>query len=90
MCIFNYNKKEWNLVVLTIVSSLDYEERILSYLCRDGPSLKNRLHPFFKILNTYSINPKLKKRLIKKFEIKQLVIIFTEGGKHKIITQAIS
>jgi len=33
-------QKEWNLVVLTIVSSLDYEDRrILSYLCRNGPSL---------------------------------------------------
>jgi len=32
----------------------------------------------------------LKKRLIKKFEIKQLVIIFTEGGKEKIITPTIS
>jgi len=25
-----------------------------------------------------------------KFDIKQLVIIFTDGGKHKIITQTIS
>ena len=27
---------------------------------------------------------------MKKFDIKQLVIIFTEGEKHKIITQTIS
>ena len=33
-------QKEWNLVVLTIVSSLDYEEGILSYLCRDGLSIE--------------------------------------------------
>jgi len=32
----------------------------------------------------------LKKRLIKKFDIKQLKIIFIEGGKQKIITQTIS
>jgi len=44
MCISNDNRKEWNLVVLTIVSSLNYEEGILSYLCRDGPSLKYRLY----------------------------------------------
>jgi len=40
-------KKEWNLVVLTIVSSIDYEERILSYMCRNGQSLKYRLYVFF-------------------------------------------
>jgi len=56
MCIGNHNKKEWNFVVLTIVSSLDYDERnlelltiislldyeegILSYLCRDGLSIE--------------------------------------------------
>jgi len=82
-------------VVLTIVCSLDYEERILSYLCRDGPSFKYRLYVFFSVDNfikfsTQSINPKLNKRQIKKFDIKQLVIIFTKGGKHKIITQTIS
>jgi len=38
-------------MVLTIVSSLDYEERILSYLCRDGPSLKYRLYNFFSVDN---------------------------------------
>jgi len=32
----------------------------------------------------------IKKRLIKTFDIKQLVIIFTEGGKHKKITQTYS
>jgi len=36
------------------------------------------------------MTPKLQKRLIKKFVIEHLVIIFTEGGKHKIITQIIS
>jgi len=51
MCISNHNKKEWNLVVLTIVSSLDYKERIISYLCRDGPSLKCRLYVFFIVEN---------------------------------------
>ena len=44
-------KKEWNLVVLTIVSSIDYEERILSYMCRNGPSLEYRLY-FFLVLTT--------------------------------------
>jgi len=38
-------------VLLAIVSSLDYEERILSYLCRDGPSLKYRLYVFFSVDN---------------------------------------
>jgi len=38
-------------MVLTIVSLLDYEERILSYLCRDGPSLKYRLYVFFSLDN---------------------------------------
>jgi len=33
-------QKEWNLVILTIVSSLDYEEGILSYMCRDGLSIE--------------------------------------------------
>jgi len=51
MCISNHNKKKWNLVVLSIVSSLDYEERILSYLCRDGPSLKYRPLVFFSVEN---------------------------------------
>jgi len=36
---------------LTIVSALDYEERILSYLCRNGPSLKYRLYVFFTVDN---------------------------------------
>jgi len=40
-------KKDWNLVVLTILSSLDYEEMILSYLCTNGPSLKYRIYVFF-------------------------------------------
>jgi len=40
MCIFNYNEKEWNLVILTIVSSLDYEDGILSYMCRDELSIE--------------------------------------------------
>ena len=51
MSISNHNKKEWNLVVLTIVSSLNCEEGILSYLCRDGPSLKYRLYVFFSVDN---------------------------------------
>jgi len=34
-------------VVLTIVSSLDYEERILLYMCRNGPSFKYRLYVCF-------------------------------------------
>ena len=34
--------------------------------------------------------PKTKKRQIKKFDIKQLVIFFTEGGQHTIITQTFS
>jgi len=39
-------------VVLTIVSSLDYEERrILSYVCRNGSSLKYRLYVFFSVDN---------------------------------------
>jgi len=42
MCISNHNKKEWNLVVLNIVSSLDYQERILSYMCINGSSLRQR------------------------------------------------
>ena len=93
MCVSNHNKKEWNLVVVTILFGLDYE---ISYLCRNDPSLKYRPHVIFSVDNfikfsTQSINPKLKKkRLIKKFDIKQLVLIFTEGGKHKIITQTIS
>jgi len=44
-------QKEWNLVVLTIVSSLDYEEGILSYQCRNDPSLKYRLYVFFSVDN---------------------------------------
>jgi len=72
MCISNHNKKEWNLGVLTIVTSLDYEERILSSMCRNGPSLKYRLYVFFSVH--------------KKFDIKQLKVIFTKGEKHKIIT----
>jgi len=36
------------------------------------------------------MNPNLKKRPIKRFDIKQLGITFTKGGKHKIITQTIS
>jgi len=57
--------------------------------------LKYRLYVCFCVGNfinfsTQSINPKLKKRPIKKFDIKQLVIIFTEGGKHKIIKKIIS
>jgi len=47
----NHNKKEWNLVVLTIVSSLDYAERILSYTCRNDPSLKYRLYVFISVDN---------------------------------------
>jgi len=83
-------------VLLTIVSSLDYEERILSYLCRDGPSLKYRLYVFFcvdnfiKFSSHNQLTKNLKNRLIKKFDIEQLIIIFTEGGKHKINTQTIS
>jgi len=64
-------------------------------MCWNGPPLKYRLYLFFSVDNfikfsTQSINPMLKKRLIKKFDIKQLKIIFTEGGKQKIITQTIS
>jgi len=44
-------KKKCNLMVFTIVSSLDYEERILSYLCRDGPSLKYRPYVLFSVDN---------------------------------------
>jgi len=52
MCIFNYNKKEWNLVVLTIVSSLDYEEGILSYICVEmAYQLKYGLYVFFSFDN---------------------------------------
>jgi len=51
MCISNHNKKEWNLVVLTIVFSLDYEDRILSYLCKNDPSLKYRLYVVFSVDN---------------------------------------
>jgi len=51
MRISNYNKKEWNLEVLTIVSSLDYEEWILSYLCGNGPSLKYRLYVLLSVDN---------------------------------------
>jgi len=40
MCLYNHNKKEWNLVLLTIVSSLDCEEGILSDMCRDGLSIE--------------------------------------------------
>jgi len=40
-------QKEWNLVVLTIVSSLDYEEGILSYLCKDGLSIEISAICFF-------------------------------------------
>jgi len=83
-------------VVLTIVSSIDYEERILSYLCRNDPSLKYRLYIFFSVGNLIKfsthnqLTPSKKKRLIRKFDIKELVIIFTEGGKQKIIMQTIS
>ena len=53
-------------VVLTIVSSLDYEEGILSYLCKDGLSIEMSAIFFFSVGNlikfsTQSINPKLKK-----------------------------
>jgi len=51
MWISNHHKKEWNLVVLTIVSSLDYEEKIFSYLCRDGQSFKYRLYVSFSVDN---------------------------------------
>ena len=40
ICISNHNKKEWNLVILTIVSWLDYGEGILSYMCKDGLSIE--------------------------------------------------
>jgi len=46
MCISNHNKKEWNLVVLTIISSLDYEEWILHKILNTESinlNLKNRL-----------------------------------------------
>jgi len=57
--------------------------------------LKYRLYDIFSVDNfinfsTQSINPKLNKRLIKKFDIKKLKIIFTEGTEHKIITQTFS
>jgi len=38
-------------MLLTIVSTLDSEERILSYVCRDGPSLKYRLYVFCSVDN---------------------------------------
>ena len=47
MSISDHNKKEWNLVVLTIVSSLNCEEGILSYLCRDGLSIEISAICFF-------------------------------------------
>jgi len=37
--------------VLTIFSSLYYKERILSYMSRDGPSLKYILYIFFSVDN---------------------------------------
>ena len=89
-------QKEWNLVVLTIVSSLDYEEGLLSYLCRDGLSIDISAIFFFSVGNLIKfsthnhLTPSKKKRLIRKFDIKELVIIFTEGGKQKIIMQRIS
>jgi len=53
MCISNHNKKEWNLVVLTIVSSLDYEERRIHYedgyfhICAEmAYQLKYKLYDF--------------------------------------------
>jgi len=51
MCISNHKKKEWNFGVLTIVSLIDYEERILSYMGRNGPSLKYRIYVFFSVDN---------------------------------------
>jgi len=36
---------------LTTVSAIDYEEMILSYMCRNGPSLKYRLYVFFSVDN---------------------------------------
>jgi len=96
MCISNHKKKEWNFGVLTIVSSIDYEERIHSYMGRNGLSLRYRIYVFFSVDNfiKFSTHNQLiqsyKKGLIKKFDIKQLIILFTKGGKHKIITQSIS
>jgi len=58
--------------------------------------LKYRLYVFFSVDNfiKFSTHNQLpqsqKKRLIKKYDIKELVIIFTEGGKPKIITETIS
>ena len=89
-------QKEWNLVVLTIVCLLDYEEGILSYLCRDGLSIEISAICFFSVdkfikFSTHNqLTQSQKKRLIKKFDIKKLVIIFIKGGKHKIIRQTIS
>jgi len=51
MCISNHKKKEWNFGVLTIVSSLDYEDMILSYLCRNGLSLQYTLYVFSRVDN---------------------------------------
>jgi len=44
-------EKKWNLVVLTTVSSLDYEQKTLSYLCRNDPSLNYRLYVFTSVDN---------------------------------------
>jgi len=43
-------------VVLTIVSSLDYEEMILSYMCRNDPSLKYSLYVFFSVDNIIKLS----------------------------------
>jgi len=55
-------------VVLTIVSSLDYEQRMLSYICRNGPSLKYRLYIFFSVDNIikFSTHNQLTQKVEKK------------------------
>ena len=57
--------------------------------------LKYRLYVFLSVdnfiqLSTHNQLPQSPKRLINKYDIKQLVLIFTEGGKPKIITETIS
>jgi len=51
MCIFNHIKKEWNLVVLTIFSSLDYEYGYFHICVEMAYQLKCRLYVFFRVDN---------------------------------------
>jgi len=51
MCISNHNKKEWNLVVLTIVSSLHSEDGYFHICAKMTYQLKYRLYVFFSVDN---------------------------------------